>query len=201
MPTTVVEVDRALAARDARQVEHRIVVGERIEPGVIAERALAPALAGLDVAFEHDLRVGGHLEVDGDALDELDTLAAQGSRRASARRAPRASARSPNRRARDRARAPRPRAAASRAARRRDSAARHPCAAASACPVDAPVEDLHAVGADVAHARLGILRKDERQRDVTAAVVGPALQDRQLSRACRPSRRPPDTARRSRSWA
>jgi hypothetical protein len=47
---------------------------------VIAEGPLAPALAGLDVALEDDLGTGGHLEVHGDALDELDALAAQESR-------------------------------------------------------------------------------------------------------------------------
>ena len=38
---------------------------------------------------------------------------------------------------------------------------------------------LQTVHADIALARLGILRKNERQRDEGAAVLGPALQDRQ----------------------
>ena len=46
-----------------------------------------------------------------------------------------------------------------------------------------PVVHLHAVGADVAHARLGIARDHERQRDEGAAVLGPGLEHRQLVEA------------------
>ena len=56
-------------------------------------------------------------------------------------------------------------------------------AALVALPVHAgraAVEHLHPVGADVAHAGLGILGEDQRQGDEPAAVVGPALEDRQL---------------------
>ena len=120
--------------RDARQVEHRVVVGMRIEAGVIAERSLAAALARLDVAFEHDLGVRRHLEVDRDALDELDALAAEKAREHQLVE-PLGHRRGRGiRRARDRGRARRPPAAACPAARRRDSAARHLCGAASACP-------------------------------------------------------------------
>ena len=41
------------------------------------------------------------------------------------------------------------------------------------------VVHLHAVGADVPHAGFRILREHQRQRDVFAAVFGPALQNRQ----------------------
>ena len=61
-----------LALREARQMEHRIVVGLRIEAGVIAEGPFAPPLARLDVAFEHDVRARGHLEIDADAFHHLD---------------------------------------------------------------------------------------------------------------------------------
>ena len=44
----------------------------------------------------------------------------------------------------------------------------------------AAVEHLHAVGADVAHAGFRISGEHQRQRDVTAAVLRPAFQDRQL---------------------
>jgi hypothetical protein len=66
------EIGRALAAREAREMEHRVVVGLRVQPGVIAERPFASALARLHVAFEHDVRARRHLEIDGDALDQLD---------------------------------------------------------------------------------------------------------------------------------
>ena len=65
----------------------------------------------------------------------------------------------------------------------------------------AAVEHLHAVGADVAHAGFGILREHERQRDVAAAVLGPALEDRQLVERAVALRRSPGTARPSPSSA
>src|SRR6185503_6169096 len=42
----------------------------------------------------------------------------------------------------------------------------------------AAIEHLHAIGADVADAGLGVLREDERERDVLPAVLGPAFQNR-----------------------
>ena len=45
------QIGGPLAPGDAGQMEHRIVVGLRIEPGVIAKRSLAPPLAGIDVAL------------------------------------------------------------------------------------------------------------------------------------------------------
>ena len=56
-----------------------IVVRMRVEAGVIAERTFAPPLARLDVALQHDLRVGRDLEIDRHALDELDALPTQES--------------------------------------------------------------------------------------------------------------------------
>ena len=44
----------------------------------------------------------------------------------------------------------------------------------------AAVEHLHAIGADVPHAGLGIFGEHQRQRDESSAVFGPALEDRQL---------------------
>ncbi len=46
-------------------------------------------------------------------------------------------------------------------------------------PGGASVENLHAVHADVAVARVGVLRVDGRERDERAAVLGPAFQHRQ----------------------
>jgi hypothetical protein len=60
-----------------RQVKDRKIIGERVQPGVIAERPFAPALARLNVAFEHDLRVGRHFEIDGPALHQLDAALAE----------------------------------------------------------------------------------------------------------------------------
>ena len=58
-------------------MEDRKVFGERIEARVIAERALPPPLARLDVALEHDVRAGRHLEIDRHGLHELDPAPAQ----------------------------------------------------------------------------------------------------------------------------
>src|SRR5688572_6174184 len=61
-------IHRIPAHRQARHVKDRKVVGERIEPRVIAEGSFAAALAGLDVSLEDYLRLRGHLEIDGPAL-------------------------------------------------------------------------------------------------------------------------------------
>ena len=50
---------------------------QRVEAGVVAEGAFGAQLAQLDVAFENDLGVGGHFEIDGFAFDDFDGLAAQ----------------------------------------------------------------------------------------------------------------------------
>ena len=54
----VVGVDRILALRDAGDVEHRVLVVQRVEAGVIAERALrVRSSPSSTIAFEHDLGV------------------------------------------------------------------------------------------------------------------------------------------------
>jgi hypothetical protein len=45
------------------------------------------------------------------------------------------------------------------------------------------VVDLHAVSADVAHARLRVARNHERERDEGPAILGPGLEHRQLVEA------------------
>ena len=70
-------VDGVLAMRDAGEVEDRVLVGQGVEAGVVAEGAFAAQLAQFDVAFEDDLGVGGDFQIDGLALDDLDRLAAQ----------------------------------------------------------------------------------------------------------------------------
>ena len=45
---------------------------------MVAERSLQhERLRGIDVSLEHDLRLGGHLEVAGDRLGQLHRLAAE----------------------------------------------------------------------------------------------------------------------------
>ena len=63
--------------RDAGDVEHRIIVFERIEAGMVAERSFAAQLAQFDIAFEHDLGIGGNFQIRSLALHHLDRLAAQ----------------------------------------------------------------------------------------------------------------------------
>ena len=45
--------------------------------GVVAVRAFVAVLVEADMALQHDLGRGRHLERDGDAVDQLDPLAAQ----------------------------------------------------------------------------------------------------------------------------
>ncbi len=61
-------------------MEDGVLVLERVEAGVVAEGAFAAQLAQFHVAFENDLGVGRHFEIDGLALDDLDGLAAQKTR-------------------------------------------------------------------------------------------------------------------------
>ena len=74
-------VDRILAVRDAGDVKDGIQIFERVEAGVIAERALAAKFVEMHVAFEHDLAGGGHFEVDGFALHQIDRALRGESRR------------------------------------------------------------------------------------------------------------------------
>ena len=63
--------------RNAGDVEHWILVRERIEPGVIAKRTLGAKLVQLHIAFENDLRVCRHFQIHGFALHQFDGLLAQ----------------------------------------------------------------------------------------------------------------------------
>ena len=142
---------------------------------MVAERPLRAHLAGLDAAFEHHLRVGRHLEVDGLALDELDSLAAQEAgehelvdvlRKGRARRV-----------GGDRVAAQRDRDG--------DGALRgEPVGPAVLVhlPVHvrgARVDLLHPIHADVADARARVLREDRGEGDEGRRVAGPAVLDGQ----------------------
>ena len=62
---------------DAGDVEDGIEIFERVEAGVIAERALGAEFVEIDVAFENDFGVGGNFQVDGFALHQFDGLLAE----------------------------------------------------------------------------------------------------------------------------
>ena len=52
---------------DAGDVEHGIVVGKGIKAGMVAEGAFPPQrLRGVDVTFNYNVRMGRHLDIDGD---------------------------------------------------------------------------------------------------------------------------------------
>ncbi len=145
---------------------------------MIAERPLAAPLSRFDIAFEHNMRARRHFEIDRDAFDQVDPAPRKeateqqlvesfGHRRRGAVRQHRLGA-------------------------ERDGHFESPAetlgdpvvlrTALVTLPVHAggaSVEHLHAVGADVPHPGLRILREHERERDVFPAVLGPALQDRQ----------------------
>ncbi len=70
-------VDGVFAVGDAGEVEDRVIVGEGVEAGVVAEGAFAAQFAQFDVAFEDDFGVGGDFKIDGFAFDDFDRLAAQ----------------------------------------------------------------------------------------------------------------------------
>ena len=180
MPDDGGGVNRFLPVGDGGEVEDRVILDRGVEPGVIAERSFRPGLAGLDVAFEDEVDVGGDFEVVGEALHQLDGFLAQetgeedlvepigeGSGRG----------KGVGRVAAD---------------RDRDGHALAPLvvelAMARADFVHLPmhaggaaVVDLHAVHAEVARAGLGVAGVDVRQRDEAAAVLRPALQDRQVA--------------------
>ena len=173
------EVDRVLAPRHAGHVEDREVVGQRVEARVIAERPLAATLAGLDVALDHDLRVRRHLEVDRDGLDEVHARAPEEAREQQlveplGHRRGRGVGHRRVRPDRHRHLEP-PAEPLGHAVVLRAALVPLPVHARRAA-----VEHLHAVHADVAHARLGVLRDHEREGDEPAAVLRPAAQHRQL---------------------
>ena len=84
----VVGVDRILAARDARDVENRVVVFERIETGVIAEGPFACASRQVQISLEHDFRIRRNFDVGRFAFHHFDWLAAKKSGKSSFRRDP-----------------------------------------------------------------------------------------------------------------
>ncbi len=164
----------------AGEVEDRVVVGQRVIAGVIAERPLAAQLVDVDVAFQHEVGGGRHLEVDGLALDQLDRLAAQKPREQELVDAVRQRGGGGVRQHG---------IAAQRDGHRHPRLSQLLVAAHVAAPglVQLPVHagrarvvDLHAVAADVARPLVGIARDHHRQRDVGAAVAWPGREHRQL---------------------
>ena len=160
-------------------MEDRKILGERIEARVVAERPFPAPLAGLDVAFEHDMRARRHLEIDGDSLHELDAPPAEESGQQQLVEPFRHRRRC--RVGEDRLGAQRHRHleplahALGNAMMLRATLVPLPVHAGRAS-----VEHLHPVRADVSHAGFRILGNHERQRDVAPAVFGPRLQNRQL---------------------
>src|SRR5690606_1715013 len=45
------------------QVKHGVLIRQRIESGMIAERPFQASLAGLDISLKHDLAFGGNLQI------------------------------------------------------------------------------------------------------------------------------------------
>src|ERR1039457_6224155 len=72
-------IDRVFAVRDAGNVEHRILVFQRVEAGVVAEGPLGAKFVKIDVAFEDDLGSGRNFEVNGLAFHQFDRLLPQES--------------------------------------------------------------------------------------------------------------------------
>ena len=66
--------------RHAGDVKHRVIVFQRIKSGVIPKRAFRAHFAQVHIAFQHDLRVRRHFEIDRLALHHFHRLAPQKSR-------------------------------------------------------------------------------------------------------------------------
>ncbi len=168
-------IDRPRAPGERGEVKHGVVARQRVVARVIAERAFAPALGGVHVSLQDDLGLRRHLQLDRPAGHELHPVAAQpageddlvdsgrqgGGGGVDHRRV--AAERDRHRHARG-----------------------GPMLVLGAALVRLPVhaeraivEHLQPIHPDVARAGDGIAREHAGQRDVAAAVAGPAFQDRQ----------------------
>ena len=145
---------------------------------MIAEGPFPAALAGFDVSFEHDVRAGRNFEIHGHALHQVDAPAREEA-------AEQQFVETFRHRRGGAVREHRFRAQRHGHFEPLSETLRHAVVLRSAFvplpvhPGRAAVEDLHAVGADIAHAGLWIFREHQRKGYVSAAVLGPALQDRQ----------------------
>ena len=157
-------------------MEDGVRVGQRVVAGVVAEGALGAQLLGVHVAFQHDLGVGRHLDIHRLALDHLHRLLADESGHQHLVDAFRQRQRSGEADGRIGADGHRHLDAASAVLRL--------AVVRGAALVDVPVhargplvEDLHAIHAAVALAGLRVLGEDQREGDVPAGVLRPALED------------------------
>ncbi len=159
-------------------MEYWVLARERVVPRVVAERALEPAFPWVHVPFEDDLRVRRHLDVDRLTMNHLDPAPTEPAREDDLVK--------PGRE-RGGGRVDRGGVATERD---RDLHAIEPDPLGLAlvlrralvglpvhaeCPI---IEDLETVHTDVASARRGVTREDERKRDVAPRVARPAGEDR-----------------------
>ena len=191
---------------DASEVEDGIEIFERVEAGVIAERALAAQFVEVDVAFEHNFARSRYLEVYGFALDQIDRRSAEKAgdqvfldlgRRGNNRRKRHCGFGADGNRDLHL-----PGRAIAFGNDGTSGRARHDVdrrrLARDCCPhtlarvfgrnfLTLPVhssrtfvEDLHPVHAEVALAGLGIARGDARESDEPSRILGPALENREI---------------------
>ena len=71
-------VERALPHGHGLDIDHRVDALGSVGAGVLAEGRLLLHFGGVDLAFQHDLRAGRHLHVDGLALHQLHRPAEHG---------------------------------------------------------------------------------------------------------------------------
>ena len=172
-------VDGVLPVGDGHHVEGRVVVGQRVEAGVVAEGPLAhQRRRGVHEPLDDDVGVGRDLEAGGHALHHPDPLAAQEAGEEVLVDVGRQRRRGA--------------VGEGRVAAQRDGH-RHPLAAPLVLAVvgggglvELPVhgqlaraQDLQPVHPDVADAGLGIAGDDLRQGDERPAVVRPGGEHRQ----------------------
>ena len=71
------DVHRRALVRDRGDLHRHVEVFERDVAVAFAERSLGLQQFGIDQAFDHDLGVGRHVEIDGHALDGADRRAGE----------------------------------------------------------------------------------------------------------------------------
>ena len=165
--------------RNRRQVEHRIIFHRGVITGVIAKRSLWFCLARLDITFQNKIDIGRHFQVNRLAPHHLDGLAAQKSGEQNFVQP--IGQRGSRGKCVDRI--------APDCHRHRHALAPFVVTLAMTRPhfVDLPVHprgavviDLHPIYPNIPRTGFGITRMHIRQGNETAAVLRPALQDRNV---------------------
>src|SRR5579885_1311593 len=175
------QINRLFAACHALHMKDGKLPFERIKTGVIAKWSFGACFVQVHEALEHDFRVRRDLQVVGLAGNHFHRLAPQKSSEHHFVKIGRDWQHS-----RQRRRRVRPNGHAHRnppCGILRSRAAKMLCSVLLRLPVHTRgplVIHLHAIHSNVSLARLGILRKHQRERDKAPSILRPCLQDRKI---------------------